>query len=139
MMKRTQPVSLTAFAVEAHYVTIEGREVAFEFRNAEVNYRDVNHRHGQIVDIKFRDTKILPGNQDKTILDWVELYSPEFWMNSGMMRIRGFAQIVVKDGKRNPQPNATYGSPEVPMRLVDVALTPEAALDADGGYRKGRK
>lgn len=136
MKKRTLPLDLTTYAIEAQYVTIRERPVAFEFRSATIRYRDRNHVYGQVVDIMVRGTKTRPGDQDPEILEWVQLFHPEFWMHSGSMRLKGFVQVIVQDGKLLDKER---GTPEAPMRFIEMDLTPEAALDDDGEYRTVRK
>jgi len=136
--KRPAKWDITSFAVRGEYAGVEvPQQLAFDIRNAQVNFRDRGART-QIIDIKVRGTKTRPGDQDPEILWWVQISNPEVWMHSGLMRIQGFGEVVVANGEKLDSKDRFYGRIETPKRLMDVALTPEACLDADGEFRDPR-
>jgi hypothetical protein len=133
MKKRTNGQKMTAYHISGQYIDPDAsgaRPIEFEFRNADLRYLDQSSRNGQVVEFRvFQE-----GNDEETV-DHVQVYSPNVWMYRGMITMKGFVQSVKRDGKLlDPH----YGSLDVPMRLMDITLRSEAALDDDGKWLDNR-
>ena len=129
-MKNRQGLRRTGYCVLVQYVNLDesGAHMDIVLRNASVIYQDHHSDYGQAVNIRVHDWR-RNGSGDEPILDWLILYSPEVRMHGGRIKMRGFLQIVRRDGER-----VGPGEPEQPMRMVMLWLRPESGLDDKGDW-----